>query len=364
MTAQRLSRWTLLILLGVVQPFAGQTNAAPRPDASSASALPSGKDRIVPASSKNVGQAVVPPAPPSIEPSKAGAKGWVDFWVGVAWPLVALIFLAFVACSKGTRRVLKQLASYIDKVGLPGGISLELTKERAPEQRTYFGDSFKTLTDNAKAQYDQRSRAFQIQDKLKTLIEEILPKTLESVLGARPEATEQRATVHVPDIIFEHFLYQLVDYYPDQTGRGRRFSMRYGIIGRSWRLGESVGESDALDPPPPNHLPEEYAKWQVARRKLIEQWGMFPYEAERGSHSRPSYLCVILKTDTPQAVLFVDSKSRGAFGPAEPEAGRKGVSDVAQALENHDFCKRLAEAIKEVMQELSLVGPHLRVDET
>jgi hypothetical protein len=50
-----------------------------------------------------------------------------------------------------------------------------------------------------------------------------------------------RATIHINDVIFPDYLYQLVDYYPGDGGAHRRFSQRYGIIGRSWRSKTSHG---------------------------------------------------------------------------------------------------------------------------
>jgi hypothetical protein len=62
-----------------------------------------------------------------------------------------------------------------------------------------------------------------------------------------------RGTIHVPDIIFKEYLYQLTKYYvlTENGSRvegspGRRFSMRFGIIGRAWRLKESIAVGYAL----------------------------------------------------------------------------------------------------------------------
>ncbi len=120
--------------------------------------------------------------------------------------------------------------------------------------------------------------------------------------------------------------------------------MRFGIIGRAWRLKESVGKGDAVSGNP--------------RRKLIEEWGMFEEEAMSGSHARPAYLCVILRSqDDIQGLLFIDSETLNAFG-TDPVA-----QQVADALANHSTCVSLAAAVAETMKPLRLAGPFLEVNQ-
>jgi ubiquinone/menaquinone biosynthesis C-methylase UbiE len=104
-----------------------------------------------------------------------------------------------------------------------------------------------------------------------------------------------RCAIHVPHILFTDTLYQLLDYYPKQKrgGAGRRFSTRFGIIGRAWRLYEHQGEGTAA------HSKED----------LVREWGMTDEEAETHSRQRPAYICAVLKEPRglPLGVLFLDS---------------------------------------------------------
>jgi hypothetical protein len=85
---------------------------------------------------------------------------------------------------------------------------------------------------------------------------------------------------------------------------------------------------------------------------------MFEEEAKPTSHGRPSYLCVMLRTqDGIQGLLFIDSSTENAFGSNDV------ASRVAKELEEHETCKILSNAVGEVMRPLRLLGPSLRVDQ-
>lgn len=91
---------------------------------------------------------------------------------------------------------------------------------------------------------------------------------------------------------------------------------------------------------------------------------MFEEEAKPISHGRPSYLCVILRTeDGTQGLLFIDSSTENAFGSDDLDEGHESVAvKVAKELEEHPTCKVLAKAVGEVMKPLRLLGPSLKVD--
>jgi hypothetical protein len=114
------------------------------------------------------------------------------------------------------------------------------------------------------------------------------------------DSLEIRATIHVQDLLFEDALYQLLDYYPSQgSGRGRSFSSRSGIIGKTWRLGKS-----------------QYAEVvPVDEERLILDWGMTRAEADRAGHGRQSFACVLMRSiDEKLGLIYFDSPSRKAFG--------------------------------------------------
>lgn len=222
---------------------------------------------------------------------------------------------------------------------------------------------------NSRYEYDQMARVSQVREKLAQVITVGLPAVLQGKATVAPRREGLRGTVHVADIVFDRFLYQLIDYYPiprgGSGGSGRRFSQRYGIIGRAWRLEHSLGAGNALPPVSPNATAPQKEEWeQKTKLRLIEQWGMFEEEANPVSHGRPSYLCVILRTeDGIQGLLFIDSSTENAFGSDGSEEGHESdVLMVAKELQEHETCKVLAKAVGEVMKPLRLLGPNLRVD--
>jgi hypothetical protein len=299
---------------------------------------------------------------PQLPTPKSETTGSKADWPVVVWPVTILIIVLLFAFSARLGRLLHLAPTYIRKISGPGGISLEINPEAAKEQKVYFTESFHELMTNSKYEYDQMAKFSQVREKVSQVIQVALPQILRDRATVVPHAEGIRGTVHVADIVFDRFLYQLVDYYPTPEGKGgagRRFSQRYGIIGRAWRLGHSLGAGNALPPVAPNATPSERAEWeQKTRLQLIQQWGMFEEEAKPTSHGRPSYLCVMLRTqDGIQGLLFIDSSTENAFGSNDV------ASRVAKELEEHETCKILSNAVGEVMRPLRLLGPSLRVDQ-
>jgi hypothetical protein len=277
----------------------------------------------------------------------------------VVWPLTIIALAFLIAYNSRLGRLLGLVPKFLRKIEGPGGITLEINPEAAKEVQKYFNSSFEELMSQAHYEYNQMAKTYQIRDKLERVIKEGLPHALKA--NGIHNDPALRATIHVPDIVFGEFLYQLVDYYPISEGRGtagRRFSQRFGIIGRAWRLKQSVGKGHALPAPPSNATPGQLQEWKnKTTRTLIEEWGMFEEEAVPGSHGRPAYLCVLLRGDkgTYEGVLFIDSVTEQAFG-ADDVAHR-----VAADLANNPSCKILAEAVAQTMTPLRLSGPELKV---
>jgi hypothetical protein len=152
-----------------------------------------------------------------------------------------------------------------------------------------------------------------------------------------------RCAIHVPDILFTDTLYQLLDYYPKQErgGAGRRFSARFGIIGRAWRLNEHQGEEAAAH----------------SKEALIREWGMTDEEAESHSRQRPAYMCAVLRDQKglPLGVLFVDSTERAAFGSKEQAA------ILAGSLGAQSGGVGFTEALQKVLNELGKYSTAIQI---
>ena len=172
------------------------------------------------------GQIVIIPQLPS---SKSESPGIVGI---IAWPITVIILALLFAYNAKLGRLLGLAPKFLRKIEGPGGVSLEINPEAAKEVQNYFNSSFDELMGKARDTYDQMARMAQIRDKLSEVINVGLRRVL--LANLVPHRAAVRGTVHVPDIIFSEFLYQLVDYYPVSQGRktaGRRFSQRFGIIG-------------------------------------------------------------------------------------------------------------------------------------
>jgi hypothetical protein len=160
-----------------------------------------------------------------------------------------------------------------------------------------------------------------------------------------------RGTVHVADIIFVNYLYQLVNYHPaDPRPRGsahRRFSQRFGIIGRCWRLEESQGRGNAVVGGP------------NPARTLIEEWGFLRSEVTN-TRQNPADLCVILRNyDHLQiGMLFVDSTVANGFG------NDTAATAVANALAVAPETLALGRALEGALKPLRLAAPKLDITRT
>ena len=116
-------------------------------------------------------------------------------------------------------------------------------------------------------------------------------------LGKEPDF---RCTVHVRDILFDNSIYQLTDYVGrEKGGRGRAWSVRRGMIGRTWRLEENYRKGI---------VPKE-------ANDLIEAWGLTREETKVIAKNQ-TMLCYLIKgqNKSPLAMLYLDAEAENAFG--------------------------------------------------
>ncbi len=131
----------------------------------------------------------------------------------------------------------------------------------------------------------------------------------------------------VPDILFEDALYCLLDYYPKGKARGRVFSIRFGIIGKSWR----------------SETTELRSSVSGDRENLIMQWGMTSDEADQ--QQPQALLCYILRAKgEPVGLLFVDTEEN-AF-----------AQDICAELDACEYTQQLADAVDTVTREMRKAG--------
>lgn len=282
-----------------------------------------------------------PPQAPQQPPQPV----WIQALGIMAWPLTIFLLAMFVEFGPRSGGLLRNFIGRVTKVEV-AGVKMEISQELANKIHDHFRGSFDALMSDARRKYDRMADLNDINQHLERAISKALPRVLREQ-GIDEDVGKIRATVHVPDIVFADYLYQLVDYYPvRQNAAGRRFSQRFGIIGRSWRLRESLGEGNAM---------------AIASgvRTLVEQWGMTSAEAQAQSRARPAYLSIILRgagdDDFPIGVLFVDSEKKNAFGEGDT------ALTVANALEKVAEVSSLAKALAKGIEALRPAAPRIDV---
>jgi hypothetical protein len=255
-----------------------------------------------------------------------------DLILLLGWPLALALVLAYVLHSDKAKDRIVLLAKSIQKVSLPGGFEVTLWGDQFRQDQS---DTFKKFRADVQAEYDKLAERRTIKDTVARILKEKIEPELKRI---RPSQTvDYRATVHVRDALFTNSYYQLIDYLPTGGNRGRAWSMRFGMVGRAWRL-----QNDSWNGEVPN-TPE----------KLMEEWGMIRDEAL--GPARQTMLCSILKaTDgTPVGAFYMDAKGKDEFGSS---AEMKVLADaVHQAAETAGLTAGLAEIWDEIKKKAPLV---------
>lgn len=265
---------------------------------------------------------------------------WAALIGKLAWPLSLLIALAMIGWNSRLRRIFGTGSRFVRKVSA-GGVSMEISADAVDEVRDQLRGSFRELVANARDEFERMADLQNLDDQLEVVIE----KTLLPAIASKRKPDNLRATIHVRDVVFRDYLYQLIDYYPRGGGAHRRFSQRYGIIGRSWRSGKSHGTGNAFGSSP-------------SAETLVEEWGMTREETHGVLNEKPSCLSIILRADdVAVGILYVDSSEKNAFGDSET------AQKLALALEDMPACKKLAAAVERALTPLRIGGPNLDIKE-
>lgn len=239
------------------------------------------------------------------------------------WPAVVVLFLWLLFGTETGRAVLGGLRQV--KIGQ---LHLELDGANASQVKARLEEVFENNRAEVRRAFREESRVRRIAE----LRDAVARGVLQEITGG----SAFRCTVYVPDVLFEDALYCLLDYWPEGVAAGNAFSVRYGIIGRAWRLRESKAEKVVAG----------------NQAKLMTEWGMTYQEAARHTNDR-SFLAVMLAGEhSPEdavGILFAD-------GP--PHTFRQ---DQCNHIEGAYQTRRLAEAVGEVVREMRRRGPELKV---
>lgn len=149
-----------------------------------------------------------------------------------------------------------------------------------------------------KAEFDRGVIKYEIAQKFESVAEDII-KFLDAERERKIADTNPRFTIHIPDILFQDTLYQLLDYYPSGGGSGRTWSTGFGIIGRAWRSDKTLVKE----------------KVPTDTDTLIMNWGMRRRDATASGKNKSSFAAVLLKDKDQNniGILYIDAKEENAF---------------------------------------------------
>jgi hypothetical protein len=263
------------------------------------------------------------------------ALDWVKLIQAVAWPIIALIGLILLFLTQQGSALLDKLPGRVKRVSA-FGVELELNVETSTVVRENAEETFSAYRTRIAREFDRLIHINAVNDLRREVVENYVVNALQ------PSAKRTfRCTIHVPDVLFEEAMYQLLDYYPKGGGRGRAFSLRFGIVGRTWRLGDSQIQG-SVDP---------------GTRALVENWGMTSQEAAAAGQGRRSFASVLLRDDTgvQVAVFYIDAQEENAFGTEDQER------DLAAAVEEGARENGLTAVVASVSKEMRQRGPSIRL---
>jgi hypothetical protein len=203
--------------------------------------------------------------------------------------VILIVILAIISNRAAVRRILSLFGNFKSVEAL--GTKVELNDRTKAD----LEETVKEYLAEVKFQYDLWQQQRDVRRIFEKVLLEIKSKVVE--YWGQDKCQRLRFTLHVPDLLFKDRLYQLLDYYPGGDGRGRTFSTRYGIIGRTWRLEKSQVTN--------------VSKNSV---KLMEDWGMTKEEAEDPHKQSFGSIVLFGSSGAPCGILYMDSPDLDVFG--------------------------------------------------
>jgi hypothetical protein len=254
----------------------------------------------------------------------------------LSWQVLVLVGLGLLALPGSPRR-LGALLKPFRSIKVAGAEFVLAEAGAADAVNTNIGGTLVNLRGQVQAEFDRQVRAHRLRDLLQVVVKDVTGGS------GRTLPSDVRWTIHVPDVLFEGALYQLLDYYPDRNGRGRAFSVRFGFAGRAWRHQEDQVQGKVT--PHPN--------------ALISDWGMTQEEAERAGRGRQSFLCVCLrepKSNVLVGILYADSEAKDAFGSNGSEESEI-IRLAARACRDRGLCELLGRVSTAMAERSPLLSP-------
>ena len=218
-------------------------------------------------------------------------------WTG---PAIALVILALALAMANPR-----VRSWLERaksVGL-GPLSVAVGDVAALKQG--IRERFTEVDDAIVATYNDKIAKADLQGYFARLKTEV-DKQLHTAFGVDMAKVKHRATLYVPGFTDEQ-LVQATKYLPPETPErpviGRRFSARYGMIGRAYRLRTSL------------------YNWSVdnAQNSLVRYWGLTRGEAYKQGGHQASIMAFPIPPDQsgePLAIVYIEADGANQLMPA------------------------------------------------
>ena len=271
--------------------------------------------------------------------------GLIDLVQVVAWPFVSIVFLAILLTSGFFSGGLSSFVERVSSLKL-GDYEVSFSQDGARLLKRSLESQLTEFNGQSKIEYDRAARTHKIRDALKVVLVEIYRV---SRVEKFPDADgiqqkDLKATVHVEDVVFEESFYQLIDYVPSGGGSGRRFSIRYGGIGITFRS----GQSQVWNRNTPNDTEKD----------LIKLWGMTQEEASHSKQDGFAFcLNVAASAGGSAGVIFIKLEKDRCDESRLEEFSLAIESDVAYQKK----IKELAIRLTQVHESLAPSGTYLRV---
>jgi hypothetical protein len=267
---------------------------------------------------------------------------WQSVLQSWAWPITVLLivvaFLLWVTYSTAAKPFLVFLFGRVRRV-TAFGVEFDLSEKAAIQTRTSVEAGFDEIRQNLKRQFDLLVSTEDLNNKLGVIAQAI--KNLTSPAAQK----SYRCTIHIPDVLFEDSLYQLLDYQPSGGGRGRTRSVRVGMIGRCARLNRADIKSDVTTQP----------------SQLIEEWAMTIAEAASIGRDRQSFAAIPLFDDHHQllGIFYADAKPDGAWGNLGKR--KPHFHPLYNMVISEANKQGVIVALGNIMAEMRKLGPGIRI---
>jgi GAF domain-containing protein len=270
-----------------------------------------------------------------VVPFPVAASDIVGALDAVVWPALIGGFLLVLLVSTQAREAFGGLTRRVTQVKALG-VEVALDSDKAAEAKASLEEIFSAYRARITTEFSRQRIVHDLDARCRAVVEHVVVPYLDA-RGMRE--ANFRCTVHVPDVLFIDRLYQLLDYYPNPGsgggGAGRTFDIRFGIVGRTWRLEE----------------PQVKSSLDANLAELIDEWGMTQEEARAAGQGRKSFVCVPLASEGRAiGLLYLDAK--------EPDTFDDGIGELISDAES---TQRLGVAVDKALTYMRERAPEVAV---